>query len=105
VRSRKVQEFMKRCRHVVDKEIDGRGFQHMDTRIVIALKDGQKLEKVESFATGHPKKPMTHEQLEHKFLECAELAIDRERAERSLDTLWRLEELEHVGKLHEMLVG
>jgi 2-methylcitrate dehydratase PrpD len=105
VRSAEVQEFMKRCRHVVDEEIDARGFQHMDTRIVITRKDGRKLEKVESFATGHPKKPMTRGQLEHKFLECAELAIERERAERALDELWRLEDLEHVGKLHEMLVA
>lgn len=105
VLSPEVQEFMKRCHHVVDEEIDARGFQHMDTRIVIKLKDGSTVERVESFATGHPKKPMTHEQLQAKFFECAELAIDRERAERAFDILWRLEELEHVGKLHEILAS
>jgi 2-methylcitrate dehydratase PrpD len=100
-----VQELMKRCRHVVDEEIDARGFEHMDTRIVIKLKDGRVLEKVESFATGHPKKPMTREQLEAKFTECAELAIDRERARQAADVIWRLDELGHVGKLHELLAG
>jgi 2-methylcitrate dehydratase PrpD len=100
-----VQELMKRCRHVVDEEIDARGFEHMDTRIVIKLKNGRALEKVESFATGHPKKPMTREQLEAKFFECAELAIDRERARQAADVIWRLDELEHVGKLHELLAG
>jgi 2-methylcitrate dehydratase PrpD len=98
-----VQELMKRCRHVVDEEIDARGFEHMDTRIVIKLKDGRVLEKVESFATGHPKKPMTRKQLEAKFTECAELAIDSERAQQAADVIWRLDELEHVGKLHELL--
>lgn len=100
-----VQELMKRCRHVVDEEIDARGFQHMDTRIVIKLKDGRVLEKLESFATGHPNKPMTREQLEAKFFECADLAIDRDRARLAADIIWRLDELEHVGKLHEMLAG
>jgi 2-methylcitrate dehydratase PrpD len=100
-----VQELMKRCHHVVDEEIDARGFQHMDTRVVIKLRDGRVLEKLESFATGHPNKPMSREQLETKFFECAELAIDRDRARLAADIIWRLDELEHVGKLHEMLAG
>jgi 2-methylcitrate dehydratase PrpD len=100
-----VQELMKKCRHVVDEEIDARGFEHMDTRIVIKLKNGQALQRVESFATGHPKKPMTREQLEAKFFECADLAIDRDRARQAADVIWRLDELEHVGKLHELLAG
>jgi 2-methylcitrate dehydratase PrpD len=105
VRDPRVQEMMKRCRHVVDPEINARGFQHMDTRITIRLTDGRVLEKVESFATGHPKKPMSRDQLEEKFFECAGLAIDRERARLAADMIWNLEELEHVGKLHEMLAG
>jgi 2-methylcitrate dehydratase PrpD len=98
-----VQELMQRCHHVVDEEIDARGFQHMDTRIVIKLRDGRVLEKLESFATGHPKKPMTREQLEGKFFECAEMAIEHDRARQAADMIWRLEELEHVGKLHELV--
>jgi 2-methylcitrate dehydratase PrpD len=105
VRRQEVQDMMKRCHHVVDPEIDAKGFQHLDTRITIRLKDGRVLEKLESFATGHPKKPMSREQLEGKFFECAELAIDRERARLAADMIWGLEELEHVGKLHEMLTG
>jgi 2-methylcitrate dehydratase PrpD len=105
VRSPEVQEMMKRCRHVIDSEIDARGFQHLDTRITIRLNDGRSFEKIESTATGHPKKPMSRGQLEAKFFECAELAINRERARLAADMIWRLEELEHVGKLHELLAG
>jgi 2-methylcitrate dehydratase PrpD len=105
VRSAEVREMMRRCHHVVDEEIDARGFQHMDTRITIRLKDGRVLEKVESYATGHPKKPMSWDQVETKFLECAEHAIDRDRARLAAGMIWDLENLEHVGKLHEMLAG
>jgi 2-methylcitrate dehydratase PrpD len=105
VRNPQVQEMMKRCRHVVDPEIDARGFQHLDTRITIRLKDGRVLQRLESFATGHPNKPMSREQLEAKFFECAGLAIDHDRARLAADMIWNLEELEHVGKLHEMLAG
>jgi 2-methylcitrate dehydratase PrpD len=104
VRSPEVQAMMKRCRHVVDPEIDARGFQHLDTRITIRLKDGRVLEKLESVATGHPRKPMTRDQLEAKFFECAALAIDPDRARLAADMIWNLEDLEHIGKLHEMLV-
>jgi 2-methylcitrate dehydratase PrpD len=105
VLSPEVQAMMKRCKHVVDPEIDARGFQHLDTRIMIRLKDGRVLEKVESTATGHPKKPMSREQLEAKFFECAGLALDRERARLAADTIWGMEELEHLGKLHELLAA
>jgi 2-methylcitrate dehydratase PrpD len=105
VRSPEVQAMMKRCRHVVDPEIDARGFQHLDTRITIRLKDGRVVEKLESVATGHPRKAMSRDQLEAKFFECAALAIDRDRARLAADMIWNLEDLEHVGKLHEMLVA
>ena len=105
VRDPEVQEMMKRCRHIVDPEIDARGFQHMDTRITIRMTDGRVLEKVESFATGHPEKPMSREQLEGKFFECAALAIPEDRARLAAEMIWNLESLEHIGKLHEMLAG
>jgi 2-methylcitrate dehydratase PrpD len=105
VRSPEVQEMMKRCHHVVDAEIDARGFQQMDTRITIRLKDGRVVEKVESFATGHPQKPMSRARLEEKFFECAELAIDLDKARLAAEMIWSLEDLEHIGKLHETLAG
>src|SRR5215208_2102607 len=88
-----------------DPEIEARGFQHLDTRITIHLKDGQVLEKIESAATGHPRKPMSREQLEAKFFECAELAISVEQARRAADMIWNLEKLERVGELHRILSG
>lgn len=103
VLSPEVQEMMKRCRHVVDPEIEARGFQHLDTHITIRLKDGRVLEKVESAATGHPLKPMNREQLEAKFFECAELAVSEEKARRAADMIWDLEKLEQVGELHKIL--
>lgn len=105
VRSPEVQDMMKRCHHVVDDEIDARGFQHMDTRITIRLKDGRVFERVEAFATGHPEKPMSRERLEAKFFECAGLVIDKDRARQAADMIWGLQDLENVAELHRMLGG
>ncbi|MDP9364022.1 MAG: MmgE/PrpD family protein [Chloroflexota bacterium] len=105
VRSPEVQELMKRCRHVVDPEIEARGFQHMETKITIRLKDGRVYEKTNTAATGHPAKPMTREQLEAKFFECADLAIDRDQARCAAEMIWGLESVDKVADLHRLLAG
>ncbi len=104
-RSPEVQDMMKRCHHVVDEEIDAAGFQHLDTRVTIRLKDGSVVERVEAAATGHPRKPMSREQLEAKFFECSDLAIDRDQARTAVDAIWGLEELDDVTRLHKTLEG
>jgi 2-methylcitrate dehydratase PrpD len=105
VLSPEVQEMMARCHHVVDPEIDARGFQHMETKITIRLKDGTVHETTNSAATGHPDKPMTREQLETKFFECAELAIDQAQAREAADMIWGLETLVNVSTLHALLAA
>jgi 2-methylcitrate dehydratase PrpD len=105
VRSPEVQDLMRRCRHVADPEIDARGFNHMETRIELTLTDGRVLTKTESVATGHPDKPMSREQLEAKFLECAQLAISEPAARDAMAQIWELGSIERVADLHATLTG
>jgi 2-methylcitrate dehydratase PrpD len=105
VRSPEVQAMMRRCRHVVDPEIDARGFQHLDTRIEIRLRDGRVLARSERYATGHPRKPMSAEQLEEKFLDCARLALDDEQARRAAELIRKLPSLPAIGPVHDALSG
>jgi len=103
VRSPDVQAMMKRCHHVVDPEIDARGFQHMETKVTIRLRDGRVYEKTEIAATGHPDKLMSKEQLEAKFFECADLAIPRDQAQQAATMIWNIETLQRVEELHRVL--
>jgi 2-methylcitrate dehydratase PrpD len=105
VRSREVQELMRRCRHVADPEIDARGFHHMETRVELTLTDGRVLSRTESVATGHPDKPMSRDRLEAKFLECAQLAIDEASARKAMAQIWELGSLDRVANLHATLAG
>jgi 2-methylcitrate dehydratase PrpD len=105
VRSPEVQDMLRRCRHVVDDEMEAGGFQHMGTRITIRLTGGRVLEKVESFATGHPKKPMARAQLEAKFEECAALAVADETARQVAALVWHLDELDDITTLHALMGG
>jgi 2-methylcitrate dehydratase PrpD len=105
VRSAEVQDLMRRCRHVADPEIDARGFHHMENRVELTLTDGRVLSRTESVATGHPDKPMSREQLEAKFLECARLAIDEAPAREAMAQIWELGSLGRVADLHATLAG
>jgi 2-methylcitrate dehydratase PrpD len=105
VRSAPVQEMMKRCRHVVDPEIEARGYQHMETLITIRLRDGRVLSRREMAASGHPLKPMTREQLEGKYFECTDLAVERSRSADALGQLWQLESVRDAAELNQLLAG
>jgi 2-methylcitrate dehydratase PrpD len=58
-------------------------------------------QKVESAATGHPRKPMSREQLEAKFFECAEFAISVEQARRAANMIWNFGKPERVWNFIE----
>lgn len=103
VTSGEVQEMMKRCEHIVDAEIDARGFEHLETRIELHLRDGRVLDRTASYALGHPRMPMSQDQLEAKFAECASLALPSERIERAISAIWNLESLADLTILHGLL--
>lgn len=77
----------------------------MDTRVTIRLKDGKVVERLETAATGHPSKPMSREQLEAKFFECAGLAIGGDQARQAADAIWALDNLADVAQLHKTMSG
>ena len=105
VRSSEVQAMLRRCRHVADPDIDARGFHRLETRIEIVLRDGTVLEKTYSTATGHPEKPMSDAQLEEKFIECAAIALDQDRARALARRAWDVDAAAEVGELHRALAG
>jgi 2-methylcitrate dehydratase PrpD len=105
VRSAEVQSMMKRCQHIVDPEIDARGFQHMETRIEIRLRDGRLLERTERFAEGHPLKPMNRRVLESKFSESARASLDPEATAKLTELIWQLESLPSIRRLHALMAG
>jgi len=75
-------------------------------RIVVCLRDGQKIERSVDGARGYPKKPATTEELNQKFLRCAERAIPAASASKALHYIHNLsDEGCSVGKLIAKLMG
>jgi 2-methylcitrate dehydratase PrpD len=73
--------------------------------VAMSLKDGRQLEGRADMAKGHPKKPMTRDDVRLKFFDCASLVMDKRSAQELLDRLERIETLKSVSELTPLLAG
>ncbi len=105
VREPRAQALMERVHVHVDPEIEALGYNEMRMTVAITLRDGRTLSGRADAAKGHPRKPMSQEDLTAKFLDCAGLVMSRERAETLLAHLWDIRMIDRAADLAPMLVG
>jgi 2-methylcitrate dehydratase PrpD len=105
VREPRTQALMDRVHVHVDPEIEALGYNEMRMTVDIKLKDGRTFSGRADKAKGHPKKPMTRDDLRDKFMECAVLVMPRKQAESALDSLWTIREIHRVADLTANLSG
>ncbi|MGH2373436.1 MAG: MmgE/PrpD family protein, partial [bacterium] len=105
VQDPRTQALMERVHVHVDPEIEALGYNEMRMTVAITLKDGRTLSGRADAAKGHPRKPMSREDLTAKFLDCAALVMSRERAETLLAHLWDIRMIDRAADLAPMLAG
>jgi 2-methylcitrate dehydratase PrpD len=88
VRDPAVRALMERVHVYVDPEIDALGYNEMRMKVAIYLRDGRVLAGRADMARGHPRRPMSRQEVSEKFLECAALVMPRYQAQRLLEALW-----------------
>ncbi|GBD29194.1 2-methylcitrate dehydratase 2 [bacterium HR32] len=88
VRDPRVRALMERVHVHVDPEIEALGYNEMRMKVAIVLRDGRMLSGRADMARGHPRKPLSRQEVSEKFLECAALVMPQERARKLLDALW-----------------
>lgn len=96
---------MERVHVYVDPEIDALGYNEMRMRVRITLRDGRVLDGYAELAKGHPRKPMSRNDLRKKFMDCATLVMPSAAAESALAHLWEIRQIDSVKDLTPMLVG
>jgi 2-methylcitrate dehydratase PrpD len=74
-------------------------------RVTIRLKNGQTYTREAQHAKGSPEVPMTPDELEAKFTECARQRITDSSAQRVMDYVERLETLANIRPLCQLLMG
>lgn len=99
-----VQAMIAKVDFGVNAEAEAAGFDKMTTIIDIELNDGRRISGRADFGKGSPANPMTDAELSDKFRGCAAWGrVPAERAERILETLWRIESLPDVNALTRLL--
>ena len=85
-------------------EAEAAGFDKMTTIVEVELSDGTIVKGSADFGKGSPVNPMSDAELEQKFRECAAWGgLERTRAQRVIDMVWKIERLENVGDLARLL--
>jgi 2-methylcitrate dehydratase PrpD len=92
-----------RVRMTVDRGLNASAPALTQARVTVRLDDGRVLSAAADGARGYPDRPASDAELETKFLACAERTIARDRAERALAMLWKIETIDTIRSLTESL--
>ena len=104
VRERKVQKLLTRVHYLHLPEHSGyANMERYPERVTVKLKNGETYAQEVLTNKGKPGNRLSREELIAKYTACAEEAIPRKRIDRSLEMLDRLETLDNVGKLMDVL--
>ena len=68
-------------------------------RITVTTKSGQTYSQEVRYAKGHPKNPMSDQEIEAKFRRLAEPAMGQKKATQALDGLWNLQDMKSVREV------
>jgi 2-methylcitrate dehydratase len=99
-----VRQVMKKMAVKVDPEHDKLYPEGIKNVVRLVTRDGKTYEAESTYPPGHWKNPLTREQVEQKFWSLVENMVeDRKEARKALDMLWRLEEVEELGRVLRLL--
>jgi len=105
VRDENVLKLAERVQMRLDPNLKPRDAGGRPCRVTIRLKNGQTHTREVQHAKGGPEAPMTEDELRGKFAECARQTIGDGAAQRALEFIERLETLENVAPLCQLLAG
>ena len=98
--------------HLVMQKIKVRATEEFDRawpeaypfRITVTTKSGQKHVQEVFYAKGHPKNPMSDQDIEAKFQQQAVPVMGQAAADRALGALWHLEDMQQVREVFALFV-
>ncbi|MGH7770012.1 MAG: hypothetical protein ACREQP_21390, partial [Candidatus Binatia bacterium] len=74
-------------------------------RVTVRLENGETHSREVQHAKGSPEAPMTADEREGKFIECARQALDERSIGRALETIENLETLDDLRPLCRLLMA
>ncbi len=89
----------------ISLEVDPQLSEDGEPRVTVRTMDGRQASLCVEVPLGAPGNPLSDGALEEKFLSLAMRVMPKEQATQLLEQLWRLEELESVESLDELLAA
>lgn len=98
-----LQALMQKVRVVPQSDFVGRYPEAMPTRLTVRTRAGNVYLQEVDHPLGHPKNPMSDQQVEDKFRLLAEKTLSRERMRTLIRSVWTLDRLRDIGALMPLL--
>ena len=102
-RDPKILDFLKKITVVEDKALSSMYPEAVPNRVTVKLSSGKVVSKQVDYHKGHPKNPMSDQDVEEKFHRLTRKILDKTRARRILDAVWNLERAKDVSKVVSMM--
>ncbi len=102
-RDPKVLEFLKKIAVVEDKALSAMYPEAVPNRITVTLSSGGTVSKQVDYHKGHPKNPMSDEDVENKFRALTRRHLSKNQAGRVLDAVWHLDKERNIGRVVSLL--
>ena len=93
--------FLKRIRVREDKEFTKAYPEHIANRVKLTLKGGGTVVEQVDIPKGHPRNPMSMEEIESKFTGLTRRFLGMSQREKVLDFVWNLERQKEIDPLFE----
>ncbi len=94
-----VLDFLKKVTVVEDKALSAMYPEAVANRVTITLGSGKVISKQVNYHKGHPKNPMSDQDVEGKFHRLAGKYFSKIQREKVLRTLWDLEKVKDVSEI------
>ncbi len=102
-RDPKVLGFLKKITVVEGKSLSAMYPEAVPNRVTVKLSSGEVVSRQVDYHKGHPKNPMSDEEVEDKFRSLSRKYLSKNRAARILGTVWNLEEVKDISKVVSLL--
>jgi 2-methylcitrate dehydratase len=104
IKDPKTMEFLRKIAVVEDKDLTAMYPEAVANRVTVKLSSGKIISKQVNYHKGHPKNPMTDQDVEKKFRTLTKRQLSKNRTKRALDLLWNLEKVNDLSRLFSTLV-
>lgn len=104
IRDPKIHALMQKIEVRVTDEFNRAWPEAYPFRITVTLRSGQKYVREIFYAKGHPKNPMSDQEIDAKFRKLSDPILDSATIDHALSALWQLDSMKNPTEIFDLFV-